>query len=94
MGELNEVQLVSIVSWKYTDSGAYRGASSSSCGHRSPPDTPPPFFSEFITEHLEEATASAERFMQIANDYAGGQMDSMVVNAATVEKNQRPGCKR
>ena len=56
-----------------------------------PADTPPPFFSEFITEHLEEAISLAERFMQIADTTPGPNGLDAVVNAATVEKNQRQG---
>lgn len=55
-----------------------------------PADTPPAFFSEFITDHLEEAIALAERFMEIADATPGADGLDAVVNEATAEKTRRP----
>ena len=72
MAELNEVQTSCKSSlWRYTDSGAYAALRAAPVATAAPADTPPPFFSEFITDHLEEAISLAERFMQIADTTPG-----------------------
>jgi hypothetical protein len=54
-------------------------------------DAPAAFFSEFITEHLEEAITLAERFIEIANATPGADGLEAVVDEATTEKGRRPG---
>jgi len=56
-----------------------------------PADAPAAFFSEFITEHLEEAITLAERFIEIADATPGADGLDAVVNEAATEKGRRPG---
>lgn len=49
----------------------------------------PTFFSEFIDEHIEEATTLAEHFMQLASATPGPDGLENVVNQAAIEKEQR-----